>query len=285
MFTTATQAARIERAECSMLTELAAAAAQRHPDRVVVQPAGGGVAVYMGAGSPSNKLAGLGFGLPPTEAELDAAEHAFTSRGAPLQAEVSSLADPSVLRTLSRRGYELIGFENVLGAPLDREAAEHVLDPTIAITRAERDDRASTKEWMDAVVTGFLHPDAYDGPPSHESIDREAMERVLGDTFAAASFERYLARIDGNVAGGASLRLDDGIAQLAGAATVPKARRKGVQTALLRYRLREAARRGCDLAAVTTSPGSKSTENVQRFGFAILYVRAIMVKPPPAAKV
>jgi len=283
MFTTGTLAARIERAECSMLTELAAAAAERNPERVSVHPVGGGFAIYMGVGSPSNKLAGLGFGSPPTEAELEAAEHAFALRNAPLQAEVSSLADPSVLRTLSRRGYDLIGFENVLGLPLGRDAAETLHDSAIEITRAVRDDRASTRQWMDAVVTGFLHPDTYDGPPSHESIDRDAMERVLGDTFAAASFERYLARIDGVVAGGASLRLENGVAQLAGAATVPEARRKGVQTALLRYRLREAARRGCDIAAVTTQPGSRSTENVQRFGFAILYVRAIMVKPPPAA--
>ena len=80
------------------------------------------------------------------------------------------------------------------------------------------------------------------------------------------------------LAGGASLRIHQGIAQLAGAATLPDHRRQGVQTALLRHRLLDAARRGCDVAVVTTQPGSKSTENVQRFGFAVLYVRAILVK-------
>jgi hypothetical protein len=60
-------------------------------------------------------------------------------------------------------------------------------------------------------------------------------------------------------------------------------RRQGVQSALLRFRLHEAARRGCDIAFVTTAPGSKSTENVQKFGFSILYVRAILVKPAPTA--
>jgi hypothetical protein len=48
----------------------------------------------------------------------------------------------------------------------------------------------------------------------------------------------------------------------------------------LRYRLQNAAQRGCDVAVVTTQPGSKSTENVQRFGFSVLYVRAILVKQP-----
>jgi len=283
MFTTATLASRIERAECSMLAELAACAARRHADQLFVQPVGGGLALHMGVESPSNKLAGLGFGEPPTAAELDATERAFAARGAALQAEVSSLADPSVLRTLSQRGYHLIGFENVLGLPLGAATASAPGDSPIEIVLAARGDSEATTAWMDAVVTGFLHPDTFDGPPSHESFDREAMERIMGDVFEAASFERYLARVDRSVAGGASLRLQEGVAQLAGAATLPAYRRRGVQTALLRYRLGEAARRGCDVAVVTTAPGSKSTENVQRFGFAILYVRAIMVKPPPAA--
>ena len=37
---------------------------------------------------------------------------------------------------------------------------------------------------------------------------------------------------------------------------------------------------GPDLAVVTTQPGSKSQENVQRRGFALLYSRAILVRPP-----
>jgi GNAT superfamily N-acetyltransferase len=284
MFATATLAARIERVECEMLTDLATHVAQPPPEGVVLEPIGGGVAVYTGPGSPSNKLAGLGFAATPSAAAFDAMERAFASRGAPVQAEVSSLADPGVLRTLSGRGYALIGFENVLGLPLTAVLAAGADDSNVQIARIARDDREAGAAWMDAVATGFLHPDTFDGPPSHESLDREAMERILADTFAAASFERYLARLDGVVAGGGSLRLSEGVAQLAGAATLPQFRRQGVQSALLRYRLREAARRGCDVAVVTTQPGSKSTENVQRFGFAILYVRAILVKPPGAAQ-
>jgi ribosomal protein S18 acetylase RimI-like enzyme len=283
MFTTATLASRIERAECSMLAELAAGALRRQRENLFVRPVGAGLALHMGVESPSNKLAGLGFGEPPTDAELDAVERAFAARGAALQAEVSSLADPSVLRTLSHRGYHVIGFENVLGLPLGSGPAETPVDATIEIALAEPGDSEATAAWMDAVVAGFLHPDTFDGPPSHESFDREAMERIMGDVFEAQGFERYLARVDRTVAGGASLRLQEGVAQLAGAATRPAFRRRGVQTALLRHRLREAARRGCDVAVVTTAPGSKSTENVQRFGFAVLYVRAIMVKPAPAS--
>ncbi len=68
------------------------------------------------------------------------------------------------------------------------------------------------------------------------------------------------------------------MAQLCGAATLPAHRRRGVQGALLAARLAEAREAGCDVAVVTTQPGSKSQENVQRQGFDLLYTRAILVR-------
>jgi GNAT superfamily N-acetyltransferase len=275
MFATASVAARIERAECSSIQEMAAAARARLGDEVVAMPIAGGMAVYAGPDSPVNKLAGLGFAPVPPVDELESIEEEFARRCAPLQVEFASLGDPGILRLLAGRGYELIGFENVMGLSLDARGPRAADDSSI---RVERVGPGENAVWMDAVADGFLHPDVFDGPPSHESFNREAIERVFGDTFAARGFERIIALRNGVVAGGASLRLHDGVALLAGAATRPKHRRRGVQTALLNYRLRDAALRGCDIAAVTTQPGSKSTENVMLFGFSVLYVRAILVK-------
>jgi ribosomal protein S18 acetylase RimI-like enzyme len=120
----------------------------------------------------------------------------------------------------------------------------------------------------------------FDGPAAEESFPREMLEAAFGDLTALPGMARYLARRRGVVAGGGSLRMLDGIAQLNGAATLPAHRRRGVQSALLRARLLDAAYSGCDLAVVTTQPGSKSQENVQRAGFALLYSRAIMIRPP-----
>jgi ribosomal protein S18 acetylase RimI-like enzyme len=69
-----------------------------------------------------------------------------------------------------------------------------------------------------------------------------------------------------------------GIAQFTGAATKPAHRRRGIQTALLAARLADAAAAGCDLAVITTSPGTKSQQNAQRQGFDLLYTRAILVR-------
>ena len=95
---------------------------------------------------------------------------------------------------------------------------------------------------------------------------------------AVPGSSRLLARLDGEVAGGASLYLRDNTALLCGAATLPSSRRLGVQSALLQTRLRRAREAGCELAVVTTQPGSKSQENVQRAGFELIYSRAILVK-------
>jgi len=55
---------------------------------------------------------------------------------------------------------------------------------------------------------------------------------------------------------------------------------RGVQSALLGTRLEVAAAAGCDVAVVTTQPGSKSQENAQRQGFELLYTRTILVRTP-----
>jgi GNAT superfamily N-acetyltransferase len=96
----------------------------------------------------------------------------------------------------------------------------------------------------------------------------------------ARGMARYLARREGAAAGGASMRTFDGVAQLCGAGTLREHRRRGVQAALLERRLAEAAREGCELAVVTTLPGSKSQENVLRTGFELVYVRAILRREP-----
>jgi predicted acetyltransferase len=70
------------------------------------------------------------------------------------------------------------------------------------------------------------------------------------------------------------------VAQLAGAATAPAHRRRGIQSALLATRLADATAAGCDVAVITTQPGSKSQRNAQRAGFDLLYTRAVLVRQP-----
>lgn len=276
LFPSTELAARIERAEARLVADCTRAAARRRPHvETLVLPIAGGVATFAGPGSPLDKLAGLGFEGPVNEAELAAIEQAFTRHGTPLQIELSCLADPSIGRMLTGRGYQLVGFENVLGRVLTPDEPYPTgIDAVISTSGPEE-----LPVWLDTVVTGFAAADTQ-GVASHEEFPRDALEQAIGDMAEADGFTRYLARHGDAIAGGASVRMSEGVAQLCGAATLPAHRRRGVQTALLLARLAEAARAGCDLAVVTTLPGSKSQHNVMRQGFALLYTRAILVREP-----
>ena len=271
----ASLAARIERVETSLMSAVGDAVTRRLGDpgafdRVL----GGGVAVMAGPDSPCSKVAGLGF-APLAADALEAVEQAFARASAPVRVELSSLGDPDAARLLSARGYVLSGFENVLGLTLPALPAR-ATDVSIVVSPAGAADAAAL---MHVLTTGFLHADVVDGPPPTETVDPGAVGDIFSDMAQAPGFSQYLARRANQPAGGASMRIHDGIAQLCGAATLPEHRRRGVQTALLHHRLAIAAAAGCDLAVVTTAPGSKSQENVQRLGFELLYVRAILIKP------
>lgn len=279
LFATTTIAARIEGAECSLVRESAQAVADVRPEaNVMIKPLAGGMAIYAGEGSPLNKVVGLGLEGPVDEAELGIVEGLYADRNCPVQIELSSLAHASVGVMLTGRGYQLVGFENVLGRVLSNE--HDITDPVIADITVDVIAENDFNLWMDTMVTGFASPDL-DGVPSHESFPSEVLERVMRDMNGATGFVRYLAHRHGAPAGGGSMRIADGVLQLCGAATLPNHRRRGVQAALLAHRLADAARRGCDLAVVTTQPGSTSQRNMQRNGFELLYTRAILMRNGP----
>lgn len=264
-------ARRIEAAEAALIVA-ATEAARARGAWGLSRPLAGGFACAAEAGSPMNKVVGLGFGGPVEPAALDDVEQTLARLRVTVQVELCTLADPGIGELLTSRGYRLVGFENVLGIALPR--ALPAVEPEGVEIRQGGDDDIDA--WIDAVVDGFTHPDD-DGVPSHEEFPRDIVERAERD-FENAGAAAYLAVCDGVVAGGGSMRLTDGVAQLTGAATIPAFRRRGVQTALLATRLADAATAGCDIAVVTTAPGSTSQKNVQRRGFHLLFARAVLVK-------
>lgn len=272
LFCSTDLAERIERVETQLIIAATEAARRRGGADAFVIPVAGGAACYAEDGSPMNKVVGLGFSGEPSSDALDEIEQAFAARGTATQVELATLADPAISATLTSRGYQLVSFENVLGRSLQGDL-QQATPPGVEIRLARPDE---FDVWLDVVVDGFAQPDT-EGVPSHEDFPREVVERAERDIEQAGATP-YLAYRDGIVAGGASMRMSEGVAQLAGAATAPAHRRRGVQTALLSARLADAARAGCDIATVTTQPGSKSQQNVQRRGFELLYARAVLVK-------
>ena len=268
-------AQRIERAEAQLITQASEAARRRRADNAgFVRPIAGGVASFAEAGSPYNKVAGLGFGGVPSPATLAEIESAYAALGAPVRVELAHLADPAVGALLTGRGYRLILFDNVLGLVLQGEPAR-LTPPGVEVWPSGEEE---FKAWLDIIQVGFAHPDIH-GVPLHDELPREVIAGAARD-FAAAGGIRYIALCDGVVAGGARLRMAEGVAQLAGATTAPATAAGECRPRCCRPGSPTQGAAGCDIAVVTTLPGSKSQQNVQRRGFELLYARATLVREP-----
>ena len=113
---------------------------------------------------------------------------------------------------------------------------------------------------------------------ANDELSAETLERVMLPFAHVKHAHCYVAYVDGNAAGSAAMFAlpEKKIAGLFGAGTRPAFRNRGVQTALLNRRLADAAKMGCEIAIVTTQPGSASHRNVARRGFELLYTKISM---------
>jgi GNAT superfamily N-acetyltransferase len=274
MFADNALAARIDRAEARLCAHIADSIRISRPESApFVVPISGGQAIYVGPSSPVNKVIGLGFDADLDVEALEQIERRWGQRGEPVRIEMSVLTDPSLGSALTDRGYGLHGFENVLGLALDREPPPlNTSGVAVEIVSA-----AVLPIWFDVAVEAFSNLDGTGSVPPDE-LSREHLREVLEEMMGVPGFIRYVARVEGEIVGGAALWIDGDLAQVAGAGTVPHARGRGVQKALLHRRLTDARAAGCTLAVVTTAPGTRSQDNVMRRGFELLYTRAILVK-------
>ncbi len=219
----------------------------------------GGHAVYCGANSPVTQAVGLGLNGPVTGEDFDRLEEFYFSRNEPVRAETCPLADASLFALYRERGYGVTEFSNVMVRAIER-SERWPESEGVEIWKASRQEMDL---WTLTVAQGF----AENYPVTEELI------RIMKVFGLSRGMECYLASVDGKAAGGATLSLRGKIAGLFGASTLPDFRKRGVQTALLRARLRRAAEEGCEIGMSLAQPGSHSQRNISRLGFRTLYTR------------
>jgi ribosomal protein S18 acetylase RimI-like enzyme len=163
-------------------------------------------------------------------------------------------ADEPLLRHLSEAGMRPVGFMQVLyGAPApDVEGAA----PGVEI-----------REDVDAFVEHTCRgaPDGFD-----RAIARGEMRE----------WRCYAAFVDGRPVAGGAMHVHDRVATLAAAGTLGEFRGRGIQSALLRRRIADAAAAGCDLVVCSANPGSTSQRNQERIGLRPAYTRLIWADEP-----
>jgi GNAT superfamily N-acetyltransferase len=221
--------------------------------------AGGAYAMFDGVGSPLTQTFGLGLFEPTNEATLDVIEGFFSSRKADVFHEVSPLADASILAVLNERGYRPCELTSVLYQELPSALASLSV-PGMSVSLAAPDQRTA---WAATALAGW----------SEVAEAREFMSSFGPAAVAAEDAYPFLALHDGAPVAAGMLSIHRDVALLAGASTIPSARGRGAQRALLDARLRFASKQGCTLAMMCAAPGSASQRNGERSGFRIAYTR------------
>jgi acetyltransferase (GNAT) family protein len=261
-------ARRLEMTDALAGVEFARAWAQMHSytGEVAIEIAGG-FAGFAGVDSPVTQAFGLGFAGPVTHEDIEAMEDFYRARGSAVNIETCPLADASLLKVLSERGYVPIEASHVFARALTAGDVSLWPDPSSEVwIRTPREDEADS--YSELVAKNFFE----NGEVPPELLD------IFKSTFYAKGAHFFIAEIDGVPAGGGMMSMHRGVASLGGAGTLPEFRNRGAQAALILARLASAARAGCDLAMVATGLGTVSQRNVERREFKLVYERSKLIR-------
>jgi GNAT superfamily N-acetyltransferase len=223
----------------------------------------GGSAVFVGVGSPLSHGVGMGLRGPVHEAEIEAIEEFFRSRGAVVSLDLCPLADAGLFESLGRRGYCITEFNNVL---VKRLSAEIVMTPHVRRAGADEGEL-----WSHTLGEGFFEKRHLTDPEME--IGRAIFE-------APTSLCYMVVSESGEPAGGGGAAFHSTLATLFADSTLPQFRRLGFHRELIDARLNEAIARGCTLATASTLPGSASQRNYERAGFQVVYTKVTLTERP-----
>jgi ribosomal protein S18 acetylase RimI-like enzyme len=237
-------------------------------------PLADGWILFDGPGSPVNKVCGIGFDRPITDAELDQIVTFFTERGAEPKVELSPFAPPELLSGLAQRGFVLREFENTLILDLRKSNDFHKSLPggwpkDVTIEQVDPKDDAAVREYIDVSFSGFF--------PEGMALPESLVEFGV-KTSKAPGYDLFVARIGREAVGAAGCQSSEGVTQMFGASVKPAYRRRGIQQALIAARAERGRTLGSHMAVIHSKPGIPTERNSARLGFQIAYVRAVLVK-------
>lgn len=232
----------------------------------------GGVAVLCGPGLYVNRAIGIGLGgwtvSPDDLAEL---ERRSAAVGVPASIDVVPTNDRRLFALAAERGYALarmLSFHVREVRPGDHAAFSP--DPVIVVRRAEGE---LLDTWQEVSAAGFDVGDDR-GRRAHD-VFGAATAAVDGSVLVLAADAE-----DGRPLGCANVHIVGGVAILGGMTTLPAERRRGVQAALVAYRVAIAADAGCELAVSSTLTANASERNLTRAGFHPVFEMATITRHP-----
>lgn len=256
-------AARMERAEIDYMVSRVEAIRERAGNRMgaEVRQFGGATALYVKEmpWATFNTVKGIG---ADDIGFVDEIVGFYRERNRSCQFElIPPKTNAELLGVLHEQGFRQIGFHTTLYGVPTMEMAPFADSPGIAVRElAVHEFELYGK--LHCLGTG-LNPDG----ASHVAANNQVLYDRPGWRF-------FIGFADGQPAGVAVMHRHNAIASLTFAATLPEFRRRGLQSAFLHTRIREAVAAGCELVVGQAAYASVSQNNMERAGMRIGYTRA-----------
>jgi len=226
----------------------------------------GGHMVFAGLGSPIGRATGVGLDRPFTAEDIGSIEQFYRDRKAPSQVDLTPMHKPEVFEMFKERGYAIAELNNVLCRRLDPRE-EFAAPPHHCEIRRSPIEEA---EIAGGIVESAFFPE---GTP-------EAYRGLIAPLYQMENALSFVATVDGKpVACGTGLVIPERkVFALCGAGTLSAFRGRGLQTALLRARMKAALEAGCEYAVVVTQGGTISQRNAERLGLRVAYSKVTVIK-------
>jgi len=170
----------------------------------------------------------------------------------------------SLGRELHRLGYHASEFHTCLVAEAGRAPPQN----GIVVERVA--DPRAMEDYLDAYVAGWDFP----------KEDHARFKANVRPWLEQLGWSLYLARVEGRPAAAATLYVNDNVGYFADATTDRAMRRRGLHTALLMRRWRDALATGADLVCSGATFLSTSHRNMERIGMRVLFTRTIWTECP-----
>jgi hypothetical protein len=262
----------VQHASITMLRAATAAMGTRRPEvGACLTDLAGACVAYNGSDVPLTCAIGVGTSTAADTTDIEAIEAFYDSRKSPVRITISGRTHHGVNSLLASRGYKAGTPMENWWRPLAELTAKSVPD-NIEVMPATLED---ADLWVRTVAAGFQESDA--------PVDESQLPARLLDTFYCFGFadgaRPFLARRNGEIAGGGVLHINRDTAHLRTTSCRFVHRRNGVQTALLNARLLMAAKDGCRFAFSSTAGIGASARNLERFGLQPLSISFLMSRP------
>lgn len=196
--------------------------------------------------------------------QIDKMVDFYIQRRIPVQIEITpAYASSSLMTYLAGKEFYQSDFHTSLYA--EPSAVKKQLGSSISIRKLRRDE---FDDFAFIYAEGFGIPVTLEGGIAQNN-------KVLYDN---EHWTFYLASVDDQPAGIGVLCIQNGIASLAAAATLPIMRNKGIHQALINKRVQQAITSNCNLIVGQAKFGSISQNNMERAGMKIAYTKAIWLQ-------